>query len=230
VADPNDPGASRSNYERRHRFVGAVQFRRALVADVVGQDGLWRGLDTSLGLFLEARSGQPFSYTFGDSSGGDDLARLFGEEREFARRNRQLFYVPTGSDDVILDGIDPNEFTDFLRRSGLAKYRGQIVPRNAFTSQWYKRIDLRFAQEVPGVLPSQKGKIFVDIQNLGNLLNSKWGEEQGVPFPYTVPVVDVSVDPASGRYVYSKLRTQDPERVNVLSSLWRIQLNFMLQF
>jgi len=230
VSDPNDPEASRSNYERRHRLVGAIQFRRALLADLVGSQGVWRGLDTSLGLFLEARSGQPFSYTFGDSAGGDDLARLFGEEREFARRNRQLFYVPNGGDDVILDGIEPNEFVDFLRRSGLAKYRGQIVPRNAFTSQWYKRIDLRFAQEVPGVLPNQKGKVFVDIQNLGNLLNSKWGEEQSVPFPFTVPVVDVAVDPASGRYVYSNLRTQDPERVNVLTSLWRIQLNFMLQF
>jgi len=231
VVDPNNPDAAASNYQRAHRVISSIRFSRALIADIVGKDGAWKDAKTTLGVFIESRSGQPYSYTFGDSARGDDLAQLFGEEREFARRNRQLFYVPDGSgDDVILQGIDSTEFFRFLNESGLSKYAGKIIPRNAFASQWIHRVDLRFGQEFPGLIEGNKAKFFVDVQNIGNMLNSNWGEVKQVPFPFTVPVVDVDVDPITGRYIYSNLRTDDPETVNVGRSLWRVQINFMVSF
>lgn len=230
VGDPNDPDVARSNYERRHRLVGALRYSRPLLDDLFGGARL-DGLATELGVFVEARSGQPYSYTFGDSAGGDDLAALFGEDREFARRNRQLFYVPRGDgSDVILDGIDPERFDRFLAESGLDRYRGRIVPRNAFTSQWYERIDLRFAQELPGFARGNKARLMVDVQNLGNLLSPRWGRLQQTPFPYTVPVVDVAVDPATGRYIYRNLRTEEPEQRVFAASLWRVQMGLMVEF
>ncbi len=232
VVDPNNPEVARSNYERAHRVIASASYQHPLIADILGHtNGVWRKANSTLGIFLETRSGQPYSYTYGDSARGSALASLFGEEREFARRNRQLFYVPKGDgSDVILDGIDPAEFNQFLAATGLDKYRGEIVSRNAFTSQWISRLDLRLGQEIPTYVGEQKVRLFVDIQNVGNLLNSKWGTVKQVGFPYTVPVVDVAVDPATGRYIYSNLRTEDPERLNVLASLWRIQINAMYSF
>jgi hypothetical protein len=229
--DPNDPDAATSNYERRHRLIGTLRYQRALLADLFGEGGRLDGLTTDLAIFAELRSGQPYSYTFGDSAGGDDLARLFGDEREFARRNRELFYVPKGDgSDVILNGITEEEMDAFLESTGLEGYRGEIAPRNAFRGEWYKRIDLRFGQDLPGFARGQKARFFVDVQNVGNLLNRRWGRLEQAPFPQLVPVVDVAVDPLTGKYVYSNLRTERPEQIVVAPSLWRIQLSLMYQF
>ncbi len=231
ATDPNFPVLATSNYERAHRFVGVLRYSRPLVADIVGPDSAWKGMATVFSLFAESRSGQPFSYTFADDSFGTGLARLFGEEREFARRNRQLFYVPSGDgSDVMLNGIDQDELDAFLEESGLDKYRGKIAPRNAFRSRWLNRFDLRLAQEIPSAVAGQKGRLFLDIQNVANLLNSSWGVSRQVPFPFMVPVVDVSYDPTTERYVYSNLRTSNPQVLNLLASVWRIQVTLMYEF
>jgi hypothetical protein len=230
VIDPNSPEAGISNYERKHRLTGAVEFSRALVGDLT-DSAPWKNMKTSFGMFIEMRSGQPFSYTFADSTGGDTLARMFGEEREFARRNRQLFYVPRGDDsDVVLNGIDPGDFEAYLRRTGLDKYRGQIAPKNAFQSPWFTKIDLRFAQDLPNPVSGHRARIVVDIENVGNMLNDKWGRAESVPFPFVTPAVDVNYDAATGRYVYSNLRQDRPERVDVLASVWRMSLGLIYDF
>ena len=42
--------------------------------------------------------------------------------------------------------------------------------------------------------------------------------------------MDVRYDPGTSRYVYSNLRTERPEQVSLLASLWRIQLTLMYEF
>lgn len=221
VVDPDHPALAVSNYERKHRLTAAVEFSRVLIPK----------LKTSAGLFVESRSGQPFSYTFADSNNGTTLARLFGEENEFARRNRQLFYVPKGDGtDVTLMGIDPAEFEDYLRRTGLDKYKGQIAPRNAFRSPWIHRFDLRFAQDLPNPIKGHRARAVVDIENVGNLLKKTWGRQQAVGFPFTVPAVEVSYDAATEKYVYQGLRTGSPYRVDTLASVWRMSLGIIYDF
>jgi len=230
VTDPNDPDAGISNYERKHRVTAALEFTRALVGDLT-DSAPWKNMKTSFGMFVETRSGQPYSYTFADSNGGDNLARIFGEEREFARRNHQLFYVPRGDDsDVVLNGIDPADFEAFLKRTGLDKYRGQIVPKNSFHSPWFTKIDLRFAQDLPNPISGHRARFVIDIENVGNMLNDKWGRAESVPFPFLTPAVDVNYDAATGRYVYSNLRQDRPERVDVLASVWRASLGLIYDF
>ncbi len=232
--DPNDPALAVSNYERKHRLTAAVEFSRALVGDLTGARP-WKDMKTSFGLFVESRSGQPFSYTFADSSdntGGDRLARLFGEEREFASRNRQLFYVPKGDgSDVILMGIDEAAFNDFLRQTGLDKYRGQIAPRNAFRSPWIHRFDVRLAQDLPNPIKGQRARLVLDIENVGNLLNSRWGRHQSAPFPFLAPAVDVSYNATEHKYVYQRLRKPtDHYQTNALLSVWRMSLGLIYDF
>jgi hypothetical protein len=236
VVDPDHPALAVSNYERKHRFTGAVEFSRSIVGDLTNARP-WKKMKTSFGLFMESRSGQPFSYTFADANSGNTLSRLFGEDREFARRNRQLFYVPEldpsnpdGYSDVTLMGITKDEFEQYLRRTGLDKYRGQIAPRNAFRSPWIHRFDVRLAQDLPNPIGNHRARFVIDIENVGNLLNSRWGRQQSVPFPFTVPSVDVSYDAATDTYVYSRLRLPFGNRIDTLASVWRMSLGLMYDF
>lgn len=238
VSDPENPEAARSNYERTHRFMGVVQFSRNLVRDI------WpccsrpfADMRTTISLFVESRSGQPFSYTFagapgpGDTSGANTMARIFGEASDFSGNNRQLFYVPKGDgSDVILNGIDPAEFDAFLKARGLDKYRGQIAPRNAFTSSWLNRFDMRISQDLPSPYKGHRARFVLDIENLGNLLNNDWGRFTQVGFPFMVPAVNVDYDTAQSKYVYSNLRLNDEQRVDVLQSVWRMSVGLLYDF
>lgn len=230
--DPNDPELATSNYEREHRFTGIVQFSRAILKDIWPCcERPWKDMRTTFSLFYEGRSGQPFSYTFADNASGNNLARIFGEEREFARRNRMLFYVPKGDGtDVTLNGIDEDVFNQFLKDRGLDKYRGQITPRNAFHSSWLNRFDMRISQDLPAPVAGHRARFVLDIENVGNLLNNDWGRFTQVGFPYNTPVVDVNYDAASGKYVYSNLRVLKPARVNVLESVWRMSVGLLYDF
>jgi outer membrane receptor for ferrienterochelin and colicin len=229
VVNPDSPALATSNYERRHRITGSFELSRAIIGDFV-KCGPWAPMKTSLGLFIESRSGQPFSYTFADANRGNTLSALFGEENEFARRNRQLFYVPKGDgSDVILADFDEDTFNDYLRKTGLDKYRGQIAPRNAFRSPWIHRFDLRIAQDLPNPAGGKR-RLVLDIENVGNLLNDRWGRQQSVPFPFMVPAVNVAYDQAQGKYVYSQLRDPFGNRVDVLSSVWRMSIGLMFDF
>jgi outer membrane receptor for ferrienterochelin and colicin len=235
--DPNNPDLATSNYEREHRFMGILQFSRAIIKDIWPCcERPWKDMRTSISLFAESRSGQPFSYTFAGTGANanaatDNLARIFGEDREFARRNRMLFYVPKGDDsDVILMGIDREAFDQYLKDKGLDKYRGQIAPRNAFRSSWLSKWDMRISQDLPAPVSGHRARFVLDIENVGNLLNNDWGRSSQVSFPFLVPSVEVSVDQATGKYVYSNLRTQNPNRVDVLASVWRMSVGLLYDF
>jgi hypothetical protein len=230
VVDPNNPSLAVSNYETEHRLTLALQYSKELVGYFV-DEGPWKNMKTQIGMFAEARSGQPYSWTFTDSNFGKNLAAIFGEDQSIASHNQELFYVPqAGYNDVILNGITPDQMDAFLKQTGLDKYRGRIAPRNAFQSPWYKRIDMRFSQDLPNPFAGHRARVFFDIQNLGNLLDHKWGRLTSVGFPYNTPAVDLSLDPATGKYVYSNLRPPDPNLVDVLSSVWRMSIGLMYDF
>ena len=220
VSNPNDPGLALSNYQRKHRLTGSIEFSHAFV----------RKLKTSFGLFAETRSGQPFSWTFGDANFGTTLGQIFGESSTFSANDHQLFYVPKGDgSDVELNGISQADFDSFLKSTGLDKYRGQIAPRNVFTSPWVSRVDVRFSQDLPNPL-GHRAKAMIDIQNLGNLLDPRWGRDTSAPFPYMLPAVDVSYDNAQHKYIYSNLRNPNQNVVSFADSIWKISLGLSYDF
>ena len=230
VVDPNNPTDAISNYEREHRFTLAIDFSKPIIAEFTDSSP-WKDMKTTIGVFAEARSGQPYSWTFGDSSFGQSVGKIFGEDTNFSSKYNELFYVPKGDgSDVILNNIDQATFDKWLKDTGLDKYRGQIVPRNAFTSPWYKRVDMRLAQDLPNPFHGQRLRAMIDIQNLGNLIDHNWGRSQLAPFPYAMPAVDVGIDQPTGKYVYSNLRPANPFVTDVLASVWRIGVGLMYDF
>lgn len=186
TSNPNDPDLATSNYEFRHLSKLSVSYAHAFFGDN----------RTRLTLFGQRRSGQVFSYTFDVGANANMAAdMLVGENGALATRNRQLLYVPqasggqvtTGSDPIVRygAGFDLQAFNAFLKNNGLLKYAGKIAPRNAFKAPAITTIDMRISQEIPGFFPEgAKAEIYLDVENLGNLINKRWGVLQQIPSPY----------------------------------------------
>ena len=204
-----------SNYEIRHRFVGNLTY----------EHDFWDDNTTTLSLFFESQSGNPYSFTYNDGNS----ASIFGNSAEYTRRASNLFYVPQFNGDVVLEGIDQAEFQAFLDETGLSRFAGQIAPRNAFRLPWQTRIDLQFKQEVPAYFEGHKVEFSLTLENFTNFLDSDWGTIVDTPEFWLVrPIVSVSQN-AAGQYVYSGFRPADIDvDGDGRASLWGIQ--FMVKY
>jgi len=177
--DANSQAYGTSNDEVKYSFKYDLTFQKALFGDY----------KTTIALFGESRIGRPYSFTFRDLGA---RSTVFGTT---GAGTRYLLYVPTGLNDprvVYANATDAQLFDNYINYTGLAKYRGQIAPRNAFNAKWFTRIDLHVSQEIPGFI-SDKSRftVFADVENFTNLLNKNWGQIREYAFPYTVSPVQV---------------------------------------
>jgi hypothetical protein len=242
TADPNNPTLTTSNYEIEHRFTLALNWKKAFFKDAY----------TSAGLFIERRSGRPYSYTFLTDLQAIPGSNPWGDPRQDSR-DRQLFYVPLENDPNVVYSVpacpESNPGCDlvaasaafgaavngFISGSGLERYRGQIAPRNVFNSPWVSNANLRLAQEIPLGWKDLRAVVTLDVQNILNLINNNWGQLASVGFPYVAPVLAASIN-AQGQYVYRPVNTNDPvpqkatNSVASLPSVWRIALGVRIEF
>jgi outer membrane receptor for ferrienterochelin and colicin len=235
TADPNNPGAATSDYEVRYRAaVEASWFHRFF--------GDYR---TGVTVFAQRRAGLPFSYTFANTNrtGSSEYDDVFGNVvSSYSGRqasSNQLFYVPAMSGDQVTltsdpkvtyaPGFDLAAFNAFLKQSGLVKYAGSIAPRNAFRGHAVTTIDLRISQELPAFVPhGSRVTAYVDIKNLGNLINDKWGVLDQYDFYRGVPVVQPKI--VNGQYVYSGAVSAPKPFVVTAASLWTVKFGLKYSF
>jgi len=208
--DLNNPEVSTSNYEIKHRFTMSGAWSHAFFGDN----------ETEVSFFWESRSGRPYSYVMNLS--GQPLAG-----------NRQLLYVPTGPNDPLVNFAANNSVTwdalaAYIEEQGLGKYAGQIVPRNAFNSEWVHQLDMKLSQEFPTFFEGHKAILEVDFRNVLNMINSDWGRIQQISFPYAVTSVNAAVQ--NGKYVYTNLSPNVTEGVNEFRSLWQIRVGARYEF
>lgn len=198
IADRDNPEVATSNYQVKYQTKLALGYSRAFFGDY----------KTSARFFIQRRAGLPFSYTFDsatNSAGGGltasgQIEQMFGETEDVAFRDTQLFYVPksdssgniTMTSDPIVhfnNAADAAALDAFVKRTGLDKYAGSIAPRNKFKSRDITTMDVRLQQELPAFFPGgSKLKATLDIINLGNLINKKWGVLEQWGFPGAVRV------------------------------------------
>ena len=168
--NPNQPGLARSFFETRHRFIAAFDYQFALKKK-------W---ETTIGLFLERRSGTPYTFVFTNDANKD------------GQFSNDLVYVPRDVNDVVVrtglntGGLSAAQiaalnadaaaaFNNLIERNPfLRANRGKILPRFGGTNPFITRLDLRFTQNIP--VP-YKGHLefYYDILNIPNLLASKSG-------------------------------------------------------
>jgi hypothetical protein len=94
--------------------------------------------------------------------------------------------------------------------------------------------DLRLSQELPGFFAGHKSEIWLDILNIGNLLNKDWGRIEEIGFPFGQGIARFEgVDPETGKYRYSfdESDIRDTSlRDNTGESRWAVQLGYRYKF
>ena len=241
VFDRQDPAPSRAFYETRHNITFSGNIREKFFGD----------LTTALGISFVARSGRPYSLTFAGSG-------VFNANQS-SSNNGNLIYLPTGVNDPnvspssTISSTDLQRLVDFANSHSCAKkYIGRTIPRNTCTNDWYKDLDLRFSQELPGPARlfgspyGMRDKItaYVMFDNFLNLLNKGWNIQHRRDFGGRQELAGLSstgVD-AAGRYIFTNttplipnattgLRPYDTANfINVSSSVWRIKLGVSYEF
>ena len=226
--DLNNPSVAPSRYEVEHRITGTLRWQKELFGDNM----------TSVGMTYAGRSGRHYSYVFGsaNSSFGGTFLADFGSEGD--NPGSQLFYVPTGTSDPLVTG-DPTFLADldsFISNEGcLAGYRGSIVPRNSCEADWVNIVSLRLKQEI-SVFEDSSFDLFLDIENLGNLINDDWGQIATYTAPSNVAPATVAI--VGNQYVYTPNASYqvsgDPivpaQAVARIPSVYRIQLGVRFRF
>lgn len=238
MRDPNTPDYGISSDQIKWAFKYGIGFDRAFFGDY----------RTVFQLFGETRAGRPFSYTMQDNTSG--RSSVFGT---VGNNDRYLLYVPTGLNDpkVVYDSTTTAANLDALiNGSPLAKYRGQIAPKNIDRNRAFTRIDLHVEQEIPTFVGKSRITLFGDIENLPNLLNRDWGGLRQLGFPYTASVVQVTCLNAGGaaltgvinntggtnaanacaQYRYSSYRAPNTASVRASDSLYLIRVGARFSF
>lgn len=210
--DPNEERLATSSYEIRDRITGAFSWKHAFFGDY----------NTTISMFYEGRTGRPYSYVFDNDANGD------------SRFGNDLMYIPAGPGDVLFGSPEEEAaFWDFVNSDDyLSGHKGSVARRNGARAPWVNQFDVRISQELPGFMEGHKSELWVDILNIGNLIDKDWGQIEEMPFPGNRGIVEYGgVDPATGKYVY---RFNSPDNLRIYDdrgiSRWSLQVGFRYKF
>ncbi len=206
--NPNEVLVGTSAYEIENAFNFFVNYENNFFGDTF----------TKIGLVFVSRDGEPFSYNYSNDVNGDGIG------------DNDLFYVPNQGEYVLDDPSQAAAFEAFLSESGLDQYRGRVAPRNAFKPNRINQWDLNVQQELPA-WGRVRATMYFNVKNLGNLLNSDWGQVQLGSFDgVNIASIDGFDDEGraiidwNGRDVDGNLFTSN------FSSQWRAQVVFRLDW
>lgn len=224
VSDANNPMEATTNWAIKHRLVGRFNWEHEF----------WDDNKTTLSVFGSLQSGRPYSYTYNDMGGYFDTTySAFGDTVD----DRHLIYVPTGKDDPLVNFVgdlasdaQQDAFFSYLESQGLMKFAGEIAPRNAFESDWWGKVDLRLAQEIPMPFEGHKITAYMVIENFTNLLDSDWGVQKHAGYFGHINFLDASIDRATGTYNYSGFTDREPQSLQVSPSKWEIRFGVNYKF
>ena len=170
--DPNNPPVTLSNYATGHRVNLAASYTRRV----------FRGVDTTVSLFYNGQSGLPFKYIFASNNDlNGDISIGTGSAVN------DLLYIPRSESEVIVTGGTWADLDAFIEAdSGLRKFRGQIVERNATRLDWRNYVDFRLAFNVP--FGTRRLELIADVQNFLNIFKNDAGRVEEEFFPGVAPI------------------------------------------
>lgn len=164
----NDPGLSYSLFSTPHRLIANASYEIA-----------YANMKTTVSLFYTGYQQGRFSYTYYNDMNGDG-------------NYSDLIYVPASKDEMKFVDVKDKEtnaitylaaeqqedFWNYVTNDSYLKERkGKYVERAAALEPWIHRFDMKIAQDFYAKIGGRKYGIQVslDMLNVGNLLNSKWG-------------------------------------------------------
>lgn len=218
IFNPNENIASTSNTNIKDRIVIQVAREFEFV----------KKFKTTIAAVYQGRTGHPYSWVFRGDANGDGFTF------------QDLLYVPTGPTDPRVTWASTTErdaFFAFVNTTDLAKYAGSHPGRNSETSPWQQTIDLKFIQQIP-LYGNVRAELYANILNFWNLIDSKWGLQDEVPFSYKRAVAGATYNAAgnggAGTWAYTfNSGTLDgiPTTVNDTPiSRWQAQIGIRVRF
>ncbi|MEO5960522.1 MAG: TonB-dependent receptor, partial [Opitutaceae bacterium] len=121
----------------------------------------YRDWKTTVSLYYEGRTGNPYSYTYTTDVNADGVV------------GNDLVYVPTNESDPVFANVSAayaQSFMNYVNGGELARHKGLIAPRHGFTQPWTNRLDLHVSQTI-GIYKPAELEIFADFINFGSWLN-----------------------------------------------------------
>jgi hypothetical protein len=210
---------SYSVWDLRQRVVGNISYQKE-----------WLGfMATTVSVFYNGQSGEPFSFMIsgdlnGDGASGNDVAYI-------PKQKGEVLLMPSSATDMRTPDEIWNQLNSFIDRDPyLKEHRGQYAARNGARSPWESRFDVRFMQEF---FYKKDGKrrhtiqLTADVENFANLLDQDWGRDYFVQFNTFNLLKLEGFEGASntGRPVFSFDNSKSEAwQVSNLSSVWRMQL------
>lgn len=186
INNPNTPQVSYAGYVVPTRLIMGGSYHKEF----------FKNLGATLSLFYEGSTAGRYSYTYTNDFNRDG-------------QNNDLMYVPKDANDItFVDSKDPKTnavlFTAQQQSDALFKYinedpylktrKGQYAERNGAQYPWRGQLDLKLAVDImkQGKESKHTLQFTVDIFNLGNLLNPRWGTFRIVNTPALLTAVNTS--------------------------------------
>ncbi|MCU7491171.1 MAG: TonB-dependent receptor [Ignavibacteria bacterium] len=220
--DPNNPDLATSNFEIRNRILVAVSYTAEFFTN-------YRSTFT---LFYNGQSGLPFSYTYdgdvnGDGQTSNDM--IYIPKNATDPSEIQVGSIATGTKAFVADPAMAQALENYIQRDNyLKEHRGEIMERNGANVPWTNQVDFRFVQEIP-LIAGHRFEVSLDVLNLPNLLNSKWGWIKSVN-NQNDSVIKLQGTDANKRPVFSFKDKPDPFQNDNLNSRYQMQLGARYSF
>lgn len=190
--DPNADVTSYASFYQPNRVIASMSYRKQYL----------NHLTTSVGLTYEAANTGVASYVYNGDVNGD------------GQTSNDLIYVPKDANDIVLvkdNASDPRSVSQTYAQLSayinqdpyLSKRKGKYAERNGLVLPYFHLVNFNFTQD----LYQTSGKIKNTLQfefniiNLGNFLNSAWGNFKFVN--RTGLLAYKGLDAATGRPTYS---------------------------
>jgi hypothetical protein len=222
--DPNNPGLGYSSSSPGHRYFASISYTKRYFE--VGA--------TSISVFWESRTIGNTSYVFAADSNGDGAnGDLIYIPRDTSEMNFQPF---TAGGITFSAAQQAAAFEAYIQQDNyLSKHRGEYAQRGAVFLPFVHKADFSLTQDVFKNIRGRRnaGQFRIDIQNVGNLINSDWGVGTRIIRNniLTTPAAD-----ASGRLGYrmqvvnNALVSQSYERTSGIGDVYQFMLSFRYSF
>ncbi|MBN2812554.1 MAG: TonB-dependent receptor [Bacteroidales bacterium] len=225
-----------SDYDLGSRFTGYVSYRKEYMKGM---------LSSQFSLFYNSQTGGPLSYVYSGDLNNDGTSN-------------DMIYIPAAMSDINLIAynktvngetvtVSPEDQWEMLNSfiegdDYLKEHRGEYAERNGARLPFSHQFDFRFVQEIKLEAGSMANRLqfSVDIINVGNMLNKKWGRQYSGSYSYLIDYKGLEDQDPSSAYQYSNQPTfnytgnslinDKPYSISDLASRWRMQLGIRYIF
>ena len=189
-AGDEDAGWGPSAFERRHTFVfsGIVRLPWDVRATTI-----WR-----------MQSGTPWGPEQSGDLNGDGV-RFNDRPFVFKPSELPVYVAPgvVGTDSLQVVAQNRATYAGYLNKYAcVGDFVGRIIARNSCRQPWYNRLDLSLRKSITTV-SDQRAELQVDLFNVLNGLNSKWGHYEAVSSANRNLLTPRAYDPATQRILYT---------------------------